>query len=407
MAPELRVAMLSLHSCPLGKPGTRDTGGMSVYVRQVSRCLGKLGIAVDVFTSHPHPELPPVVELGENTRLIHLPSEQFQESGKMGLFPHLADLACAAHTFGKEQSLEYHLVHSHYWLSGCAGQILADWWKVPHVVMLHTSARAKNRALKAEVEPELRSESEEKLLASASLIIAATAHEKNDLVDLYGAPKEKITVIPCGVDLEMFRPLPREQARSRLGLASKRIVLYVGRIEVEKGIALLLEATAILSEEDRPSVIIVGEEEGDADEVDRLRLLSERLGLARHIEFRKAVEQQELPLYYSAADLCVFPSHYETFGLTAVEALACGTPVITSPVGVMAEANRPAGVVLLKERSSAVLGALLYRMLKDSDLLARMAKDARSSVQDLSWPLVAEKVAARYRTLVPARRTDR
>lgn len=396
---QLRVAMLSLHSCPLGQPGTKDAGGMSVYIQQISRRLGARGIAVDIFTTHHQQESQDVMTPAENVRLIHLPLEWPHEAGKLGLYPYIQDLACAANDFKEKEGLAYHIVHSHYWLSCLAGRHLSGWWNIPHVVMLHTSARGKNRALGSEIEPQLREVGEKEALASASLVIAATDRENRDLADLYDVPSGKIAVIPCGVDLEMFHPVSRNEARSILGMDSATILLYVGRLETEKGIGLFMEAVSLMRNGRNLQVLIVGGGKGEEDKINSLRQKSHELGIDDLTHFQYAVAQSKLPLYYSAADLCVLPSRYETFGLVALEALACGTPVIASKVGVMAEAiNTPAGI-LLDEPSPASLASTITGLLEDNASLKMMASQSRKAVVNLSWDRAAEKIIAEYKKL--------
>jgi D-inositol-3-phosphate glycosyltransferase len=343
------------------------------------------------------------MELGEKVRLIHLPLESREPGVKLGLFSHLSDLACAIHAFADERGIQYNLIHSHYWLSSMAGKTLAEWWGVQHMTMLHTSAHAKNRALGAEVETELRAESEREVLSSVASIVAATKKEKQDLVELYDAIPDRIVVIPCGVDLEMFQPHPKDRARSILGLNAMRIVLYAGRLEAEKGIELLLEAIALMRVEENVLAMVVGGGTEDKEEKGRLHQRCRELGISEKIRFQDAVDQDELPLYYSAADICVLPSYYETFGLTAIEALACGTPVVACRVGVMADGgNKNKSVIMLDERSPATLATLLDQVLEDSTLLRRMAARARPSVLGMSWASVAERIAAEYERLQKA-----
>lgn len=358
-----------------------------------------MGIAVDIFTTHYLPEVQPVMDLSDKVRLIHLPLELPQETGKLGLFPYIQDLACAVNDFKNKNSLSYNLVHSHYWLSSLAGKHLSRWWDVPHIVMLHTSARAKNRALGAEIESQLREEGEREALASSSLIIAATEKEKRDLIDLYNAPADKIAVIPCGVDMEMFHPLPKDEARSMLGMDSARILLYVGRIEAEKGIEILIEAASLIKKSLKIEVRIVGGGKEERDKIDSLREQSRQLGIGHLTHFQEAVPQSELPLYYSAADLCVLPSRYETFGLVALEALACGTPVIASKTGVMAELIKTQAGILLEEPSPANLASIISGVLDDGTLLKGMASNARQAVLNLGWDLVVKRIMEEYRGL--------
>lgn len=391
--------MLSLHSCPLGRPGTKDTGGMSVYLQQISRCLGELGIAVDIFTSNHQPESPSCMLLGDKVRLIHLPIKSHRENGKLGLFPHLKELASGIHDFKRENGLNYNLIHSHYWLSCLAGKLLSEWWNLPHMIMLHTSALAKNKALGDEVEPALRAEGEKEVLDSSSLIVTATERERQDLIELYDAPSDKITVIPCGVDLEMFHPLPKERARSILGLDSSHILLYVGRIEAEKGIEILLEATSLIKRDDI-EVFVIGGGHEDRDKIDSLRRCSHKLGIEKWTHFQDAVNQSRLPLYYSAADLCVLPSRYETFGMVALEALACNTPVIASKAGVLAELIKNDAAIVLDELSPFRLASILDRVLEDKALIKRMVDKARPAVLNLSWEQAARKIAGEYERLI-------
>lgn len=397
---DLRVAMLSLHSCPLGRPGTKDTGGMSVYIQQTSRQLEALGISVDIFTTHYPPEGQLVMSLGEKVRLIHLPLDWQQEAGKLGLFPHIRDLACKVNDFKNKNGLSYDLVHSHYWLSGLAGKYLSRWWKVPLIAMLHTSARAKNRAMGAEIEPHLREEGEREVLASSDLIIASTEKEKQDLVELYSAPGDKIAVIPSGVDMEMFHPLPKDKARSILCMDSAKVLLYVGRIEAEKGIELLIEAASLIKTGHKIEVHIVGGGKEEKEKIDSLKQQCRKLGIGPISHFQEAVDQGRLPLYYSAADLCVLPSRYETFSLVALEALACGIPVIASKVGIMAETIKTHAGILLEEPSAEKLASILCRVLDDSELLKEMAACAREAVQNLSWDMTVKKTVDAYRSLI-------
>lgn len=392
--------MLSLHSCPLDVPGRRDTGGMNVYVHQLARSLAKQGIAVDIFTSSHGCTSAGKGVLRDQVRLIHLPVNY--HGGKLGLYRHLPELTAAINRFAREEGTGYRLVHSHYWLSGLAGMELADQWKVPHITMLHTSGRAKNHYLGPGTESELREKAEEKILAAADLVVASTAREKEDLQGMYGAQERKIAVIPCGVDLEMFRPYPKLVARKALGLNGQPVVLYVGRIEPEKGIDLLLEAQAISpAGHQNTRLMIVGGDEAEGRELGKLRHISAKLGIAARVVFQGAVAQARLPFFYSSADVCVLPSRYETFGMVALESLACGTPVIASRVGAMEDVIQPGrNGFLLDTLSPESVASLQSQLLWDNSLRQKMSESARDTVQYYAWSGIAEKVARQYKRLL-------
>lgn len=392
---QFRVAMLSVHSCPQGRPGTRDTGGMSIYVQNVARELGAREIAVDIFTRSHQQSSPPIMEIGQNVRLIHIPSGYNKE--KLELFSYLPDFTKAIYAFKEQEAIEYNIIHSHYWLSGWVGAELASQWRIPHVIMLHTSARAKNHHLGYSVEPEIRAETEQQVLGAANLVVAATQSEKQDLADFYGVDPLKIAVIPCGVDLDTFRPLLKPFARRALNLDGLPVVLYVGRLGPEKGVEQLLEAVAIVAREWPIQVVIVGGEDVDKGEMEHLQSLSRKLGIADMIRFHSSVEQDELPLYYSSADVLVLPSQYETFGLVAAEALACGLPVIASPVGAIPQLVQEGKTgFILNSSEPADLANILARFINDEDLRQRLAASARTAVTNLSWANVAERLAQEY-----------
>ncbi len=394
--------MLSLHSCPLGQLGTQDTGGMNVYVRETARELASMGVAVDVFTRQHSPCDHPEASLGEGARLFHLPAADGET--KLGMYSYLPDLACNVHRFAEEQGIAYHLVHSHYWLSGFAGNILSRWWGVPHVTALHTSARAKNHHLGWGAETELRSHTEAEVLEAASRIVAACHREKGELVSHYQVTPDKVTVAHAGVDTGLFHPLPRAECRHRLDITGELVVLFVGRIEPLKGVDVLLEAVGTMEGRDQVQVLIVGGPayggEGD-DGVEGLRQMAEEYGIGRQVSFRGPVEQAGLPVYYSAADVCVLPSRYETFGLVILEALACGTPVIVTREGCAEEVIRPGENGWLMDGPSAPqLSGLLSRLAALPGGGDGFRDRARRSAAGFTWRVTASRLVQEYRSLV-------
>ena len=242
MLKPLKIAVLSLHSCPRGKLGGKDTGGMNVYIQETSKELGKRGHSVDIFTRTHQPEHPQTMEIGENVRLIHIATGLKEEIPKVAFYSYLQDFMCGIENYRNSGDVHYDLIHSHYWLSGLTGIQLKKWWHVPHIVMFHTLAAVKNDSGLGSNEPELRIENEKDLVQKCDRIIAVTSREKNELIRYYGAPHQSITIIPCGVNLDMFKPANKDKARQKLGLDHQRLLLYVGRLEPLKGLDKLLMA---------------------------------------------------------------------------------------------------------------------------------------------------------------------
>lgn len=402
MSPDrLRIAMLSVHSCPIGNLGARDTGGMSVYIREISAELGKQGHLVDVYTRVHDPKDSQIVGLGQNARLIHLKAGEDQEIHKLALYSYLPDFACNLENFRKSNDLRYDLVFSHYWLSGWVGSYLQRWWNVPHVTMFHTLSAVKNAIGIGEDEPELRIETERDLARNCHHVIAATEKEKEALVRHYGASPEIIGVVPCGVNLQLFQPVEKETARKELGLDGEKIVLYVGRIEPLKGIEQLLKAIPHLPDTQRLRLVVVGGDENSRQEIDRLQRLSCRLHIQDLVTFFGLVKQERLPYFYSAADVCVVPSHYESFGLVALESLACGTPVVGTDVGGLKSIIRQGETgYLVMDNTPIRLAEKIALALARSNHNEESIHSMRASVSRFSWPNIAEAIVRECRLVL-------
>ena len=336
IAEKLRIAMLSVHSSPFGELGTKDTGGMSVYVREIAQELGRRGHLVDIYTRLYNSRQEQVAELAENVRLIHLKAGNNGHMDKLALYPHLGDFFKELERIRTRESLDYDLIHSHYWLSGRVGNWAQERWKVPHVFMFHTVGAVKNSTVGSEKEPELRTAIEKQLAKNCDRILVATAKEKGHLIQHYGASSQTVGVVPCGVNLELFRPADKAAARQELGFTEdESIVLFVGRFAPLKGIDLMLEAVARLRHYERLRLLIVGGDSYSSEVSQELKQLCSKLGIQDSVTFVGRIEQDILPPYYSAADVLVVPSHYESFGLVALESLASGTPVVATRVGAM------------------------------------------------------------------------
>jgi D-inositol-3-phosphate glycosyltransferase len=398
-----RAALVCFHACPLAAPGQGKAGGMNVYVRQLAAALGKQGIEVDVFTRCHQGAENSIEQIAANARVIHL-SGGAPDVPMDRLFDSLPEFLAEVEEFQRQNQLEYQVVHSHYWLSGWVGRQLARSLGIPHVLTFHTLSLIKQQSRSGEVEPPTRQSMERELAASASRIVGFSPHERDALVRLYGADSDNIVLAPCGVDLSLFRPMDQEMARQRLGLNGEKVVLFVGRVEPLKGLDLLLQAAAQMETGQAVKVMVVGGiEEGDT-EVCRLQDSARDLGVDRVIEFVGRVDQDELPFYYNAADVCVMPSYYESFGMAALEAMACGTPVVASRVGGLSTVVHHGHTGFLKSwRCPEAFANSLDMIISSEDLQDSMGKAARKRAEDMSWENVAARIVDVYRAAVPDR----
>jgi D-inositol-3-phosphate glycosyltransferase len=405
----LKIAVLSMHTCPLAPLGGWETGGMNVYVRELGRALAARDVTIDIFTRRQAPDVADVVEYAPGARVIHIDAGPHRHVDKYDILDYLPDFACGIQRFRALTGTSYDLIHSHYWLSGRLGLLFKDRWGVPMVSTFHTLAQLKNRVAEsaAEREQEVRYEIERRTMDASDRIVALTAVDRQQMIRHYGehAP---IVVIPGGVDLERFRPLPTMAARAELGLrAEEKVVLFVGRIQRLKGLEVLLRAFARLGDLDA-RLLIVGGRPGtspESREITRLQHLATRLGVAERTQFLGAVAHAELPTYYSAADVSVMPSSYESFGLVAVESLACGTPVVATRVGGLRSIVRDGETGLLVPwRDAELFAERLRRVLTDEALRAHLAGQARESVLDYGWDRIADEHLALYDQVRAARR---
>jgi D-inositol-3-phosphate glycosyltransferase len=394
----LTIAMLSIHSSPIGELGKRDTGGMSVYIRELARELGKRGHQVDIFTRLQDPAWRPQVQLYENVRLIHLKGGNDRYAPTLALYPHLGDFFRELESFRASERIQYDLIHSHYWLSGQVGEWLKKRWKVPHMIMFHTLGALKNITVQEEQESELRIATEKSLVQDCERILAATEREKEHLVRFYGAHPEKIGVVPCGVNLDVFRLMDKGAARRQVGFAEEEsIVLFVGRLSPIKGIDRLLKAMKHLKAPGSMRLVIIGGDDHDTPESQNLRRLARELGIQDAVAFLGRVEHEKLPPYYCAADVVVLPSHYETFGLVALEALASGTPVVATAVGAMERILREGETgQVMANGAPQLLAAGIEKFVAKSSAGALSAAAIRDSVLSFGWNNVASGITDEY-----------
>ena len=370
---------------------------MNVYVRELSRSMARQGMEVDVYTRLTDESLPEVVEFAPHCRVIHLPAGDIGPMDKNQVLQHMPEFVSRVRQYAREHSLQYAFVHSHYWLSAWAGSLLAKRWNTPHVVTFHTLARLKNRVDIGPSETEERAEIEARILRTADAVVASSEHERSAMVELYGAERATIHVIPPGIDLDLFRPVDRTTARDRLHLNGDKIILAAGRMDPIKGFDTLLDAASMLDSRSHSRVILIG---GNHNDKELLALQSQArdLGIADRVDFVGAVPQQDLPTYYSAADVCVVPSRYESFGFVAAEALACGTPVIASKVGGLPSiVHDEENGLLVPWRRPEALAERIDRLFSDDRLRRRLARAARPSVARLSWDDTARRTIDLFR----------
>ncbi|MFN8157192.1 MAG: D-inositol-3-phosphate glycosyltransferase [Candidatus Nanopelagicales bacterium] len=403
-----RVAVLSVHTSPLDQPGTGDAGGMNVYVTEVARRLAARGVEVDIFTRATSGDLDPVVAMDDGVLVRHVTAGPFQGLSKEDLPGQLCAVTSGVlRVEATRPEGWYDLVHSHYWLSGQVGWLAAERWNVPLVHAMHTMAKVKNLTLAAGdvPEPDGRVIGEQQVVDAADRLVANTDIEAEQLVDLYAADPRKVAVVHPGVDLDAFTPGDRAAARARVGVASdKQVLLFVGRIQPLKAPDVLVRAVAAMvaatpSLRDTLQVVVCGGPSGTGlAHPHALEDLAVELGVRDLVRFVPPVDRVRLADWYRAADLCVVPSYSESFGLVAVEAQACGTPVVAARVGGLstAVADGRSGR-LVDGHDAAVWACALAEALTDRDTLDRWSLGAVEHAAHFGWDATAEATLDVYR----------
>ncbi len=415
----MRIAMLSYHTCPLATLGGKDTGGMNVYVREITRQLGALGIHVDVFTRSQNEHVPHVLhDLGYGNRIVHIPAGPEYPIPRKELVTYLPQFVEGIQEFTRNKGIAYDLIHSHYWMSGLAAIELKKDWGTPFLHMFHTLGLMKNRVAQSpdEVEGEYRINGEREVLKSADKIIAATTAESVQLLWLYQADDSKVIIIPPGVDVCKFYPIPPDEAKDYIGMPPcGRMLLFVGRMEPLKGLNVLIEAIGIMRDNEvlkqNPFCLaIIGGDPDDCTdepniELSRIKELTKHYGLQDLVTFLGNRSQDSLPYYYSAAEAVVVPSQYESFGMVALEAMACGVPVVASQIGGLAYLVQD-GVTgyTVPVDEPVELAKRITMLLQDPSLRDSMGEQAVRLAQDYAWDKIAAKLQPVYESMlgVPA-----
>ncbi len=405
-----RIAVISMHTSPTASLGQNGNGGLNVYVREVCTAFSDRGIATDIFTRKESPDDPRVESLAPLSRVIYLPAGRGLD--KYSLYNEVPAFAAAIHERASSERLQYDLLYSHYWLSGEVACILRPQLAAGWAHIAHTLGLVKNRTLArgARPEPSLRIRVEGEIAQQADLLIASTADEGDHLISAYGANPERVFVVPPGVDLTTFQPIDRSEARRKIGYGSGRLLLFVGRLERLKGVEIAIRALALLRDRDHDDLrlIVLGEDareggvrDGDESEKERLKAVASAVGVRDRIDFLGSVAQHELPYFYAAADACVMPSYSESFGLVALEAQACGCPVVASGVsGLRSVVRDEVSGYLIDGHDPAAYAERIGRLLANTELAQQMGRRGRLLAQRFSWSRTADRLQGLFEPVI-------
>lgn len=393
-----------MHTSPTASLGQSANGGLNVYVREVCAAFSERGIATDVF-SRRGPGDPAIEYLAPESCVIYLPAGR--DLDKYALYDQVPAFAHRVLDFAKFEGASYDFLFSHYWLSGEVACLLRPQLGCGWAHVAHTLGLVKNRTLAAGARPEppLRVRVETEIAHQADLLIASTADESAELVQAYGADAERVVVVPPGVDLAMFQPTDRNEARRKIGYGPGRIVLFVGRLERLKGVEIAIEALSLLRDRKHEDVrlLILGEDsmDGDESEKDRLKAVATALGVRESVDFLGSVAHHELPFFYSAADVCVMPSYSESFGLVALEAQACGRPVVGSDVsGLRSVIRDEVSGYLIDGHDPAAYAERIGRLLNNPELAQQMGRRGRLLSQRFSWTRTVDRLQELFEGVV-------
>ncbi len=410
------IALISDHGDPAAEIGKEEAGGQNVYVRQVGEALAKLGWQVDMFTRKSRATDPVIVQHSPYCRTIRLVAGPEEFIPRDRLFPYLPEFVDAFQKFQTQEGINYPLVHTHYWMSAWIGLELRKLSNIQVIHNYHSLGAVKYQAVDRPTIAQTRMDVERQILEEANCIVATSPQEQEQLRSLV-SKKGYVEVIPCGTDISNFRVLSKPEARVKLGFnLEDQVILYVGRFDPRKGIETLVRAFAQLKHQaagqvtdqapEKPLhlVIVGGSEPGQSDSLERSRIekIVDELGITDRTIFAGRIGHDALPAYYTAADVCVIPSHYEPFGLVAIEAMACGTPVVASDVGGLKFTVVPEETgLLVPPQNEAAFAEAIDRILTDAVWACKLRRQAASRVQEnFSWTGVAIQLSDLYRRLL-------
>ena len=413
-----RIAFLSEHASPLATLGGADAGGQNIYVGEVSRNLGRCGFAVDVFTRRDNTDVPEIVDWSTGVRIIHLLAGPSQPRPKDELWPYMSEFRDSLLRFMERDETHYDLIHANFWMSGWVAVELRRRINIPAVQIFHAMGKTKHRhQKKVDTSPGDRIRTEKEVIREVDRIIAQCPSERCELVEDYGANSDKIALIPSAVNTTIFRPVDRNEARSRIGLdKNDKVVVYVGRMLPRKDIRNVVRAIAVVlkkyqGSEEWPArslkLMVVGGESLEPDpiatpEIGELQKLAAELDVSEYVRFIGKRQSEELRNYYCAADIAVTTPWYEPFGLTPLEAMACGKPVIGSSVGGITFTIKDGETgFLVPPRDPEALASRIWQMLNQPELLTQMGLAARQRVEhEFTWPITAMRTGALYEGLL-------
>lgn len=398
--PKVNLLVLSFHTCPLNKLGTESAGGMNVYISKLTLGLEKLGFAIDIFTKNHSECTDKIVNISSNIKLIHIGSVP-ENVPKENLYEYIEPFKIQLINYIKDNKLTYDIIHSHYWLSALIGIDLSRYLNINNVVTFHTLAEIKNQTYGQEKESIIRSNKEKEIVINTNSIIVSTFHEFEVLIQYHQANSSMVNVIPPGVDLSLFNPLSMSNSIKQLGLDKHPIILYVGRIDPIKGLPVLIEAMKYLKGDNHPKLLIIGDNTTQNVTTKKALDLISEYELKEHITFIGPIEQNLLPLYYNAASLCVIPSHYESFGLVALEAMACKTTVIGTKVpGLESIIEDHHNGVLVEVNSPMKLAGAIEELLSNNQLNLVLAENGYNKSTNMTWDSSALQISKVYRDLI-------
>jgi D-inositol-3-phosphate glycosyltransferase len=403
-----RVAFLAMHSSPLSQPGVGDAGGMNVYVDELARTMAERGVRTVVFTRRTDPHVPDVVEPSPGYRVVHVAAGPPRPMSVGEMAPLVGWFATQVVGWSERNTEGFDVIHSHYWLSGWLGVLVKEALDVPLANSFHTLGRIKDAAAAGEQSsPAVRIRTEDEVIAAADCVVAATPYEFDDLLEHYGASPARLFVSPPGVDHRTFSPGDRTEARRRLGLGAAPLILFVGRIQPHKGADVAIRSLArlpmaVAAGDGPPQLLVLGGPSGPAgeDEMTHLVRLARSLGVGDRVTFLPPRPHPRLPDFYRAADLLIMPSRSESFGLAAVEAQACGLPVVAARVGGLAYtvADSESGL-LVDGRDPGSFAAAMTAILDHPAFTASLSTGAVRYAERFSWEAAADRLLGLYETI--------
>lgn len=409
-----RAAMISVHTSPLATLGGKDAGGMNVYVRELACHIARLGLPVDIYTRRTSPTTPEVQQICPGVNVITITAGPAAPVDKNQLLQYMPEFAAEAALYSLRNGVRYDVVHAHYWLSGWAAHLLKRYWNTPFLQMFHTTAHMKNAVSKAiDRETDQRAAYEHRLGQTADSLIAANPDERADLIWRSHTPPDKVCTVPPGVDIDLFQTADRATNRAKLGIDQDRpVILFVGRIDPIKGIDTLVDALELVHQQmSTVQLVLVG---GDLDErgnpTGPLAVVRDdvvRRGLEGAVRFDGSQPQDQLIDYYAAANVVAVPSRYESFGLVAVEAMACSRPVVASRAGGLAfTVEEGVNGYLSPVGDAEAFAAALLRVLEDPSHAETLGLNGRTTAERFSWPVVASQILHIYQRLADGHRAN-